>query len=100
MLVNQDRVGFRKPLGIPFCVAGSLTGDRVLHVKRLQNLLSDELGPRHTGLLRDVSRLTKLPFSYLARVTLLSLAQAWLSLCSGLLTFTYSNYHFRQAKIL
>lgn len=42
----------------------------------------------------DESGHTKFPFSSLAHVTLLTLAQAHLSLCSGCLTFAHPNDHF------
>ena len=45
----------------------------------------------------DESGQIKFPFSYVAHVTRLTLAQARLSRCSGWLTFAYPNYHFRQA---
>src|SRR6187551_1728853 len=45
----------------------------------------------------DESGQIKFPFSYVAHVTRLTLAQARLSRCSGWLTFAHPNYHFRQA---
>ena len=39
----------------------------------------------------------KFPFLYLTHVTLLSPAQGWLRVGSGLLTFAQAKYHFRHA---
>ena len=48
----------------------------------------------------DESGHPEFPFSYLTHMTLLTLAQARLSNCSGFaqaLTFAHPNYHYRQA---
>ena len=49
---------------------------------------------RATTVVCDESGQIKFPFSYVAHVTRLTLAQARLSRCSGWLTFAYPNYHF------